>query len=80
MLGRVDYQDDSKQLFVELAYYDVEREYAGSLTKEQFEDDPTQVNQWNTEDFSHEITRAARLGYHQNLNSNWLLKNEIFSR
>ncbi|EGA69207.1 TonB-dependent receptor [Vibrio sinaloensis DSM 21326] len=77
VLGRVDYQDDSKQLFVELAYYDVEREYAGSLTKEQFEDDPTQVNQWNTEDFSHEITRAARLGYHQYLNSNWLLKNEI---
>jgi iron complex outermembrane receptor protein len=77
VLGRVDYQKDSKKLFLELAYYDVEREYAGSLSQEQFKEDPTQVNQWNQDDFSHEITRVVRVGYHQNLGDSWILKNEL---
>ncbi len=77
ILGRVDYQKDSKKLFLELAYYDVEREYAGSLSEEQFKEDPTQVNQWNQDDFSHEITRVVRVGYHQNLGDSWILKNEL---
>lgn len=77
VLGRVDYKDESKQLFIELAYYDVEREYAGSLTEEQFKKDPSQANTAFPDDHNHAITRAVRLGYDQQLSHNWLLKNEI---
>ncbi|MEZ8130350.1 TonB-dependent receptor [Enterovibrio norvegicus] len=77
LLGRVDFEDATRKAYVELAYYDTEREYAGSLTKEQFETDPTQVNPSNQDDYNHSYTRVARLGFDQVLSENWLLKNEL---
>ena len=77
MLGRVNYSDDTKLLFLELGYYDTERQYAGSLTEEQYKADPTQVNPWNSKDYNHEKTFVARVGYDQSLSDNWKIKNEL---
>ncbi|NGN99723.1 TonB-dependent receptor [Grimontia sp. S25] len=77
LMGRVDYENTTRKAYLELGYYDTEREYAGSLTKEQFETDPTQVNPSNKDDYSHAYTRVARLGFDQALSDDWLLKNEF---
>ncbi|WP_325891138.1 TonB-dependent receptor [Grimontia sp. NTOU-MAR1] len=77
LMGRVDYENTTRKAYLELGYYDTEREYAGSLTKEQFETDPTQVNPSNKDDYSHAYTRVARLGFDLALSDDWLLKNEF---
>ncbi|MEZ8287177.1 TonB-dependent receptor family protein [Vibrio splendidus] len=77
ILGLVEYRDETRKLFVEVGYYDTERQYAGSLTEDQFKEDPTQANTAYPDDFNHEITRSVRLGYDQKLNQTWTLKNEI---
>ncbi|MGF1911607.1 TonB-dependent receptor [Vibrio kasasachensis] len=74
ILARVNYENDTQKLFVEIAYYDSDREYAGSLTEEQFKDDPTQSS---SNEYNHAITRVVRFGYNQDISQAWVLKNEI---
>ncbi|MBW3698589.1 TonB-dependent receptor [Vibrio sp. T187] len=77
ILGLLEYKDTTKKLFLEVGYYDTERQYAGSLTEEQFKQDPSQANTSYPDDFNHEITRTVRLGYDQELNQIWTFKNEL---
>ena len=77
ILGRLQYQDDTERFFVETSYYDNERELAGSLTKEQFEQNPRQANSFYPDDIQHEMTSAVRAGYQHQLNSQWLLSADV---
>ncbi|WP_025820554.1 TonB-dependent receptor [Shewanella marina] len=73
VLGRLNYQDDKSQFHAEASYYDNNRNLPGSLTWQQYLDDPRQVNPFNVDDYSHEMTQAYRLGYQYNLNDIWAL-------
>ncbi|MBL4829119.1 MAG: TonB-dependent receptor [Aliivibrio sp.] len=78
LLGRVEYKNEDREFFTELSYYDNYRQYAGSLTEQQFKDDPKQENPAYPDDYSHEITRAIRVGYKQAIVDNWKLKTDLF--
>ena len=75
--GRVNYENGDHKLYIELGYYDTEREFAGSLTKEEFESDPSKVSSSSVDDFGHEVTKVIRLGYDFQLSESWVLKNEV---
>lgn len=77
LLGRVDFVKEDKEFYTEISYYDNYRQYAGSLTEEQYNSDPTQASTSYPDDYSHEITTAYRLGYKQSLLSNWLAKGDV---
>ncbi|NRF32936.1 TonB-dependent receptor [Vibrio coralliilyticus] len=77
LLGRIGYELDKTEFFAEASYYDNNREYAGSLTEEQYEQDPTQVNPSNQTDYSHEITKALRAGYKRSLTNTWLFGTDV---
>ncbi|MEZ9232049.1 TonB-dependent receptor [Vibrio amylolyticus] len=77
LLGRASYAQDATEFFAEASYYDNNREYAGSLTKEQYEQDPTQASSANPTDYSHEITKALRAGYKRGLSESWLLGADV---
>lgn len=77
LLSRLNYKQDSTEFFVEASYYDNNREYAGSLTEEQYKSDPTQAASANQTDYSHEITQAFRAGYKQNVNESWILGTDV---
>lgn len=73
ILGRLQYQGDNDDFFVETSYYDNDRELAGSLTLDQIEDDPRQANPFNKDDYQHEMTTAVRSGYHYQISDAWKL-------
>ncbi|WP_394202938.1 TonB-dependent receptor [Shewanella waksmanii] len=73
VLGRLQYQGEQDDFFVETSYYDNDRELAGSLTLEQIEDDPRQANPFNKDDYQHEMTTAVRSGYHYQVSDAWKL-------
>ena len=77
LLSRLNYKQDSTEFFVEASYYDNNREYAGSLTEEQYKNDPTQAASANQTDYSHEITQAFRAGYKQDVNESWVLGTDV---
>ncbi|GIU18534.1 TonB-dependent receptor [Shewanella colwelliana] len=77
ILGRLQYQDGGDRFFVETSYYDNERELAGALTKEQFDDNPRQANLFYPDDIQHEMTSAVRAGYQHQLNRQWLLSADL---
>ena len=77
VLGRLQYQTDSDNFFIETSYYDNDREMAGSLTLDQIEEDPTQANPFNPDDYQHEMTTAIRSGYQHQLNDAWSLGADI---
>lgn len=77
LLSRLNYKQDSTEFFVEASYYDNNREYAGSLTEEQYKNDPTQAASANQTDYSHEITQALRAGYKQDVNESWVLGTDV---
>ncbi|MPY23384.1 TonB-dependent receptor [Shewanella sp. YLB-07] len=77
VLGRLQYQTESDNFFIETSYYDNDREMAGSLTLDQIEDDPTQANPSNPDDYQHEMTTAIRSGYQHQLNDAWSLGADI---
>ncbi|ABV38163.1 TonB-dependent receptor [Shewanella sediminis HAW-EB3] len=77
VLGRLQYQTESDNFFVETSYYDNDREMAGSLTKEQIKDNPRQVNPFNKDDYQHEMTTAIRTGYQHQLTDAWSLGADI---
>lgn len=77
LLGRVNYAQDETEFFAEASYYDNNREYAGSLTEEQYNQDPTQASSPNPTDYAHDITKALRVGYKRNLNSDWVIGTDV---
>ncbi|MCJ8352231.1 TonB-dependent receptor [Moritella sp.] len=70
ILARLQYKTELNSFFIESSYYDNYREMAGSLTKEQFENDPRQAT--STTDESREMTSTVRVGYQHKFNSNWI--------
>ncbi|WP_052880523.1 TonB-dependent receptor family protein [Vibrio coralliirubri] len=77
LLSRLNYKQDSTEFFVEASYYDNNREYAGSLTEEQYKNDPKQAASANQTDYSQEITQAFRAGYKQDVNESWVLGTDV---
>ncbi|MCL1088016.1 TonB-dependent receptor [Shewanella profunda] len=75
ILGRIQYKTATDAFFVETSYYDDDRENPGSLTKEQFKQNPRQSV--NSQEYVHEMTTAARTGYQHQLNQNWALAADV---
>ena len=75
ILGRIQYKTDTDAFFVETSYYDDDRENPGSLTKDQFKQNPRQSS--NKSEYVHEMTTAARSGYEHQLNPNWALAADL---
>ncbi|GIU28521.1 TonB-dependent receptor [Shewanella hafniensis] len=75
ILGRIQYKTATDSFFVETSYYDDDRENPGSLTKDQFKDNPRDSG--NQKQYSHEMTTAARTGYQHQLNQNWALAADL---
>ncbi|GIU48365.1 TonB-dependent receptor [Shewanella sp. KT0246] len=73
VLGRLQYQSDKQQFFVEANYFDDNRQAPGALSLEQFEQDPTQAAPFTDGEYTHEMTTALRSGYEYQLNQEWAL-------
>ncbi|MGX9460367.1 TonB-dependent receptor [Shewanella sp. A14] len=73
ILGRLQYQTDTEDFFVEVNYFDNDLQAPGSLSLAQYKDDPRQVGSYNAGDFNHEMTTALRSGYQYQLNNIWAL-------
>lgn len=74
LLGRLSFEQNGTEFFAEASYYDNNREYAGSLSEEKYEQDPTQAG--SSLGYSHEITKAVRTGYKRSLNNGWVLRTD----
>ncbi|MFY2510344.1 TonB-dependent receptor [Vibrio pectenicida] len=77
LLARINYAKDDTKFYTEASYYDNNRETPGSLTKEQYDQDPTQSISFSPTDYSHEITKALRIGYQFNPSDSWLFSTDI---
>ncbi|WP_341666011.1 TonB-dependent receptor [Vibrio sp.] len=77
LLTRINYVKDDTKFYTEASYYDNNRETPGKLTKEQYEQDPTQSISLYPTDYSHEITKALRIGYQFNPSDSWLFGTDI---
>ncbi|UTM57192.1 TonB-dependent receptor [Photobacterium sp. CCB-ST2H9] len=77
ILGRIQFNQDDKRFFVETNYLDTNREYAGSLTEEQFRENPRQANAAFPNDYAHEISTVYRTGYRQDLVGPWAINTEV---
>lgn len=77
LLGRLNYEQENTEFFAEASYYDNNREYAGSLTEEQYKQDPTQASSPNPTDYSHDITKALRVGYERYLSEEWIIGTDV---
>lgn len=77
LLGRVNFAQDETEFFLEASYYDNNREHAGNLTEDQYEQDPTQAKSPNETDYGHDITTALRAGYKRKLSNTWMLATDI---
>ncbi|WP_299492573.1 TonB-dependent receptor [uncultured Shewanella sp.] len=71
ILGRLQYQTNVDDFFVETSYYDNEQDLPGALTAEQYQTDPRQAG--SSTGRQHEMTNASRSGYRHQLNSIWAL-------
>ncbi|WP_428773650.1 TonB-dependent receptor [Vibrio sp.] len=78
LLGRVSYQRDLTEFYTEASYYDNNRQYAGSLSEQQYQQDPRQASSPSNTDYSHDITKAVRIGYKQPLQAGWSLDSSAF--
>ncbi|MFD2179127.1 TonB-dependent receptor family protein [Veronia pacifica] len=79
ILGRIQFDGEGRQFFAESSYYDNTRFYAGSITKQQFEENPRQANAGSGNDYSHEMTFANRIGLEQQLTDGWILQTKLIS-
>lgn len=75
ILGRLQYQTDVNDFYVETSYYDNKQDLPGALTAEQYQNDPRQVGSSQGE--QHEMTSASRSGYRHQLNSIWALSTDV---
>jgi iron complex outermembrane receptor protein len=73
ILGRLQYQTDTEDFYVEVNYFDNDRQAPGALTLAQYEDDPRQVAVFSAGEYTHEMTTALRSGYQYQLNNIWAL-------
>ncbi|MCT8987526.1 TonB-dependent receptor [Shewanella phaeophyticola] len=73
ILGRVQYQTDVEDFFVEVNYFDNDRQAPGALTLAQYQDNPRQVASFSEGEYSHEMTTALRSGYQYQLTDVWAL-------
>jgi iron complex outermembrane recepter protein len=72
-LGRLQYQDVTDSFFIESSYLDNRRELAGALSLEELQQNPRQANDFNLNDYMHEISRVLRSGYQHALDDQWTL-------
>lgn len=77
LLTRINYAKDDTKFYTEASYYDNSRENPGSLTKQQYDQDPTQSISLYPTDYGHEITKALRIGYQFNPSDSWLFGADI---
>ncbi|GGP53972.1 TonB-dependent receptor [Shewanella saliphila] len=73
ILGRIQYQTDVEDFFVEVNYFDDDRQAPGALTLAQYQDNPRQVASFSEGEYSHEMTTALRSGYQYQLTDVWAL-------
>jgi iron complex outermembrane receptor protein len=73
ILGRLQYQTNTEDFFVEVNNFDNDRQSPGALTLAQYEADPRQVATSSKGEYSHEMTTALRSGYQYQLNNIWAL-------
>ncbi|MFC1518321.1 TonB-dependent receptor [Pseudomonadota bacterium] len=77
ILGRLQYQTDLQNFFVEASYFDNNRQAPGALTLEQYLQDPTQAAPFTDDDYVHEMTTALRSGYEYQLTKEWALATDL---
>ena len=77
ILGRIQYQTDVEDFFVEVNYFDNDRQVPGALTLAQYEANPRQVAPFSEGEFTHEMTTALRSGYQYQLNNIWALSADL---
>ncbi|WP_144210772.1 TonB-dependent receptor [Shewanella donghaensis] len=77
VLGRLQYQTDIENFFVEVNYFDNDRQAPGALTLAQYQDDPTQAAPYTDDDYVHEMTTALRSGYEYQLTKEWALAADL---
>lgn len=77
ILGRIQYQTDVEDFFVEVNYFDNDRQVPGALTLSQYEANPRQVAPFSEGEFTHEMTTALRSGYQYQLNNIWALSADL---
>ncbi|WP_282109987.1 TonB-dependent receptor [Shewanella algicola] len=73
ILGRIQYQTDVEDFYVEVNYFDNDRQAPGALTLAQYQDNPRQVASFSEGEYSHEMTTALRTGYQYQLTDVWAL-------
>ncbi|GGB54862.1 TonB-dependent receptor [Shewanella inventionis] len=73
ILGRIQYQTDVEDFFIEVNHYDNDRQTPGALTLAQYQDNPRQVASFSAGEYAHEITTALRSGYQYQLTNVWAL-------
>ena len=74
ILGRIQYDKEDKNFFVESSYYDNNRQYPAALTEQEYKTNP---RQGNGDDYGHTISKVSRVGYAQNINKVWRFDSEL---
>jgi len=77
VLGRLQYQTDTEDFFVEVNYFDNDRQVPGALTLAQYDANPRQVAPFSEGEYAHEMTTALRSGYQYQLNEIWALAADL---
>ncbi|MCH1929579.1 TonB-dependent receptor [Shewanella sp. A25] len=75
ILGRIQYKTATDMFMVESSYYDDDRENPGSLTEDEFKQDPR--FSWNSSEYVHQMTTALRSAYQHQLNQHWSLQADV---
>jgi iron complex outermembrane recepter protein len=73
ILGRLQYQTDTEDFFVEVNHFDNDIQSPGALTLAQYQADPRQAGTYSKDEYTHEMTTALRSGYQYQLNNIWAL-------
>ncbi|WP_445774367.1 TonB-dependent receptor [Shewanella sp.] len=77
ILGRIQYQTDVEDFYVEVNHFDNDRQAPGALSLTQYEQNPRQVASFSEGEYSHEITTALRSGYQYQLTDVWALAADL---
>ncbi|MFQ6370894.1 TonB-dependent receptor family protein [Shewanella sp. YIC-542] len=77
VLGRLQYQTDMREFFVEGSYYDNKRQNPGALSEDDLRSNPRKASAFQADDYLHEMTDAWRLHLKQVLGSHWQMVADI---
>ncbi|KFZ37366.1 TonB-dependent receptor [Shewanella mangrovi] len=77
VLGRVHYDNGTRQFFIEGSYYDNKQQTPGALTLDEFKADPRQASAWQLGDYIHEMTDAWRAHLQQQVSKHWQLAGDV---